>query len=1217
MKAGMWVRNGLSLRHQAGTYRGFQQRDVSHHRDIFLLQTALVVCNPSRVLASIVDRFGMETWVKGFFEQKSKAQDDVQHLDVVEDMIHLLIVLLSDRTSLMPTDDEMGTNFHSMRRDITHVLCFKPLSFNDIMQKLPDKFQEQEDFHKILEEMTTFKQPEGITDVGTFELKPEYIEDIDPYIAHYTKNQREESENAYRRLMAKKTGKSAEDIVYEPKLRPLSSGLFAGLSRFTGTGMFAQIVYYSLLYPLVSQRLTPNVPSTRIETFLQVILHLILIAISEDHSSEEDASQHSFIATAFSQQARSNFMPEAPQAKTIVALLNMMSIKEEFKACHPKIALILKRMRQKRPQTFEAAYHALGLSIDRINTSSPAVNTADEERERKKRAALERQAKVMAQFQAQQKSFMENQGEFNWGEVEDLVEDEGIAPAEEHRNHWKYPTGTCILCQEDTDDRRLYGTFAFFTESKILRQTDLQDPDFVREVFNTPDNLDRSAEDIRPFGVSHENRIVVQKVNASGETFETERQVIGKGFPSKLSRTGPVAVGCGHIMHYSCFEMYFEATVRRHIQQIARHHPEDTDRYEFVCPLCKALGNAFLPIVWKGQEESYPGPLQARTAFGSFLGSQMASAYYTLGATRAPDQIQKSFEAYTASTLINNLAEKSSQLLEDAWVEVQPATATLTPYSETFEANRAVSDPNNIMRELVAVYRRLRDTLRKNELETHHAFHGDPNELFSSDTLARSVGYSIAAVEIQQRGVEAEYGMTFLERVPDQVLTQLRILAETVTSYIAVGGLKEAGDNRIDNEYRRDCERQHCQLFIAQYFGEETDTLQRPADAYPPLLGQDPFIFLTECVFGLIPAQNFEISHIIRLCYLLEITKVVYHMGRNMPATTWLDRILNRPQNMDPKLANFAEFCEALVRIDVQFQAELPSFAEARNVPLGENQGFDQPGFDTWEAWYSFTKKYALAFARKCLVLLYVKYGVDFNSHISPSPEQNELERLTEALRLPSFDEMLTALTSFGPQYDWPADTRRLVEGWCKHYAMYPQDVEEEQLPASSLLSHPGIFELIGLPKNYDTLIEECTRRQCPTKGKDITDPTICLFCGDVFCGQAICCAKDEKDRRGRPIKIGGAQQHMRTCQKNIGFFINIRKCCVFYLHRMTGSFSHAPYIDRYGEVDMGLRHFRQLFLHQKRYDSMLRNLWLTHGGFSFISRKLEADINNGGWETV
>lgn len=57
--------------------------------------------------------------------------------------------------------------------------------------------------------------------------------------------------------------------------------------------------------------------------------------------------------------------------------------------------------------------------------------------------------------------------------------------------------------------------------------------------------------------------------------------------------------------------------------------------------------------------------------------------------------------------------------------------------------------------------------------------------------------------------------------------------------------------------------------------------------------------------------------------------------------------------------------------------------------------------------------------------------------------------------------------------------------------------------------------------------------------------------------------------------------------------------------------------MDKYGEADMGLRHSRQLFLSQKRYDSMLRSLWLGHGVPSFISRKLESDINNGGWETI
>ena len=88
-------------------------------------------------------------------------------------------------------------------------------------------------------------------------------------------------------------------------------------------------------------------------------------------------------------------------------------------------------------------------------------------------------------------------------------------------------------------------------------------------------------------------------------------------------------------------------------------------------------------------------------------------------------------------------------------------------------------------------------------------------------------------------------------------------------------------------------------------------------------------------------------------------------------------------------------------------------------------------------------------------------------------------------------------------------------------------------------------------------------------------------------------------------------------CLGNVGIFLNIRKCCIFYSHRNSGSFSIAPYIDKYGETDLGLRHGRQLFLNQKRYDSMLRNMFLGHGIASFISRKLESEINNGGWETI
>ncbi|KAI1329616.1 hypothetical protein F5Y16DRAFT_90635 [Xylariaceae sp. FL0255] len=1209
IKAGMWVRNGISLRHQAMTYRSNVTRDVTHARDIFLLQTAMVVCNPSRVLASIVDRSGMQHWVKGLYEQKAAvSHDEGQHLDVVEDMIHLLIVLLSDRTSLIPTKDEQQTQLMALRRDLTHVLCFRPLSFNEISSKLPEKFHDSEDFHIVLDKIATFKPPEGVSDVGTFELKPQFIEDIDPYVAHYNKNQREESETAYRKWMAKKTGKPLEEVVYEPRLKPIESGAFIGLADFTSTGMFGQIIYYALLYPLVSAKYTPKVPLTRVETFLQVILHLILIAIAEDKSDDSNLTDaNSFVFIALTTQGRHKFMQDAPGVRTIVSLLDLLSSKEEFKACHPKINLILKRMRQKFPSHFDTAFSRLGIPLDRIDTASPAsTHNAEEERERKKKAAMDRQAKVMAQFQQQQKNFLEMQGNIDWGE-EDVEDLEDAEPMEEQKNFWKYPKGTCILCQEETDDGRLYGTFALFTESLILRQTDLQDPDFVREAANTPVNLDRSAEEIRPFGVAHENRTVVEKVNAAGETFQAERQVIGKGFPARLCRSGPVAVGCGHIMHFSCFDTYMEATYRRHGHQIARHHPETLELLEFVCPLCKALGNAFLPIVWDGKEESYPGILQTSADFNSFI-DQHANDH-SVGVYGSQLQSNVLFANYLRNKMSGTFSDLPRETIWEP--STSHSSASSTPFVETPASSvrsRSPPEARTASSELMLVYNRLRDTLRKNRLVAND----DGEGLYGSDTLARSVGYSISTAEVQQRGVEAQYGMTLVEKMPEQILVQLRILCETVSSYISVGGLKRGADNRIEREFRQSSECQHYQLFVPQLHGG-FDQDQNLLFQYPPLLSEDPFVFLCETMFGLSVAQGIDPMHLVRLCYLAEIVKVAYHVSRNIPLSKWLESMGGRNID-DPAMNNFAQFFHYVIMAGMSVSADVGE--TSNDLP---NIGFDQPAVEGLANLHSFIKKYALVFLRKTAILLQVHQGVDFNNHISSVPEADELTRLTAALRLPSFDEMCTALTPLNSQFGWPARVVHVVDGWIRHQIMWAEE-RSSGLPLSAQISHPGIPELVGLPQNYDTLIEECAKRRCPTTGKDLADPIVCLMCGDIFCGQTMCCLMDyQEPGPNKPmIRIGGAQQHMRfKCQGNMGIFLPVRKCAVYYSHRMSGSYSNAPYIDKYGEVDWGLRHGRQLYLNQKRYDSMVRNLWLSHGIPSFISRKLEGDINNGGWETI
>jgi E3 ubiquitin-protein ligase UBR1 len=1151
MKAGMWVRNGLSLRHQMSQYRGVSSRDFAYYRDIFLLQTAMVTCDPSRVLASIADRFGMVDWIfKGYVPRA--GYEDSQIVDVAEEFVHLLIILITDRTSLTAVDDDEGLTRENISRDIAHVLCFKPLSFSDLSTRLSDKLLETDTFQEVLEEVATFRPPEGLNDTGTFELKPEYIDLVDPYSAHYNKNQRDEAESIYRNWVAKKTGKKPSDIVFEPKLRPITVGAFSQLPGFTTSLLFAQIVHHCLDYAMFSKECTPHIPPTRVETFLQIVLHLILVATLEDDTDDDEMLEepsHSFISHALSKS-------RTTQAgnMTIIGLLEKISTMSEFESCSAKIKHILKRMWQRRPNGYASATATLKFPYERLDTGSPASN-AESEQEIKKKQALDRQARVMAQFQQQQQNFLNSQGAIDWGE-DDFSDLESETQGETETKVWKYPSGTCILCQEETNDSRLYGTFALVQDSGILRQTDTRDRDWIREVLKTPSSLDRSAEHIRPFGVAGENRVMVRRLDSSGGEVITEKVGLSKGFSPKNTVRGPVVTGCGHIMHYSCFEVYYNATQRRQTQQVARNHPERVTHKEFVCPLCKALGNAFLPIVWKGKEESYPGVLQTQESFDHFIAVDLKSTL-----SQAPnyplimnidDKMQllpyrELFFEHLSKSLVSPLSTKVDQLMVAAPASVTapssapssaPASYQLLPAvrmpmpgffpsAEEIAASspfqQAPAPAETPVAELVQIYRRLKKTIRVNLIQsqfphTPEASNGD--ELIFTDVLMRSFGYSISALEIAQRGVESDPGATLLDKVPQLALTHLRVLAETAFSYAAVGGISNGSSkNSAAQEFQEMHRQKLCQLFVGHPCMSATALLDDVRNI-EPLLGMDIFVFLAESSLSLLPVLNIEIRHLIQMCYVAEILKVavtfiLWPLTLREELAEHDDEEYLRGISAEDRYTITRHFFDAVV-------AELKSNSVGR--ALGSSypaeSGYVKDGEDADPgivmALRRLIASYALPFLRKTVILLHVQHGVDFPSSGLGDENTSELDRLTRALQLPTLDEIFA---SFSPAQVTCNPWDFVVSGWIFHWNASRSGIRFEDHRLWPSLSHPAIFELIGLPKYYDTLIEEANRRRCPNSKKELSDPSICLFCGDIFCSQAVCCM----DKR-----LGGCNQHLK-----------------------------------------------------------------------------------------
>ncbi|TKA61062.1 hypothetical protein B0A49_10897 [Cryomyces minteri] len=1184
------------------TYRGPGHRDVSHQRDIFLLQVALVVCGGdscvigATFLAQIIDRFNVRDWMTGQYDQP-EGYEASQLLDVVEDFTHLLIILLSERTSLVPISDDPRPHLTAIRRDIAHVLCFGPLSFSGISAKLAYKVQESEDFQAALEEMATFRAPEGLSDCGTFELKPQFLELIDPYIAHYSKNQREDAETVLKAYISNRTGKSVEDVVYEPKLRPIHSGVFAGLANFTRTPLFAQVIYYSLGFALQVSPDVSTTPITRIETYVQVVLHLTLLAVLEDGTDEDRASAESFVSFALSGYPS----PPIAACSTIVSALHQISQMEHFKGCSAKVHLILRRIRQKRPRSYAVAVCSAEILPDRMDTASPANL---EERATRKRQALERQAKVMAQFKQQQNSFLKNQ-DFDWGE--DLPSDsdgESILPAQELKAVWKYPSGTCILCQEETNEQRLYGTFAYIRDSNILRQTVIEDEDYIAELFTTPLSLDRSADTIRPFGVASQNRRKVSKVTSDGRQVIIERQDLGKGFPSSHVRRGPVATG--------------------HNSQIARNHPERLDHKEFICPLCKALGNAFLPIIWRGEEEVYPGAIETRVAFHEWLASPIHGQTSRHGFGRQllgvdkPTQFarhHKMFVDYTERAIMSPLATKLCMPARPAGELRRPSLIRGVlpnirqrddeePSNPTYYDEAVVDvQPQGAVPELTSVYERLRDSLRLNGLYSRYTYPEAPShsmeDLAYTDTLSRSLGYSISGIEIAHRGIGCDPGSTLLEKIPQQSLTHLRVLSATVKSYIAVGGLRDSVLHRAAQEFTDTQNRQLHQLLAGhpQLLNQSTALALQSVE---PLLSLDPFVFLTECSSCIVPAFDLDVHHILRLCYLAEIVKVVVVFLHNPKAlfqstpstgdnTQRLPIIKtnNNSNNKNPEPVwprPEAEIFSAFVDKVKRFCQDAASVVDSEGDFQAENSPSD--GVVFYQRLRTVISSYALPFVRKAVVLMHVHFGVKMPNTGTAAADAPELDRLTKVLRLPSLDDVFS---SFFGKTETSHILQSIVSGWIQHWTS-PRDAERSVRSAITL-SHAAIFELVGLPTNFDTLTDEAIRRKCPTTGKELTDP----------------CDKNK----------GGCTQHRQKCGGNTGIFINIRKCMVLFMDGANGTWTLAPYMDKHGEADPTLRRHQQLFLSQKRYDKLLRDVWLSHGIPSTISRKLEGDINNGGWETL
>jgi E3 ubiquitin-protein ligase UBR1 len=1150
-------------------------------------------------------------------------------VDLAEDLVYLLINLLSDRDTLTSDGASPESSLPTVRKEIAHSLCFKPLSYSDLTARLTERVQDHAKLQETLEAMTKYRPPEGLHDTGLFELKDEYLNELDPYNSHFSKNQRDEAENIYKKWLGKQLKKDPDDVVLEPKLHTITSQGYVKLSAVCASILFSEVIFRSLVFVAEGYKSRAGVTATKAESFLQIVLQLALIATLEDHSDEDSmGSEHSsFVYKA----CIYSFPNKMSLPQTLVSVLHRIWLMDDYSACRSKIRHILRIFNQKRPTCFAAATKDLVFPAGRFDTESPA--NIESELEAKRLVNQKRNKRALDRLKEQQREFMEKQGGFDWNDKAKDTPDAELPSSTETRA-WNFPSGLCIQCREDTSDAKLYGTFAMITDGHLFRETQPEQADFVQEVLAVPQDLDRTLKRDRPFGVAGGNNKLVSQMDSVGNEVQVVRQGISKGWPKGATAKGPLTSSCGHIMHFGCFEHYYQSVLRRHAQQVARQHPERVTAQEFVCPLCKALANTFLPIVWKSTEQSYPATLSAQTPYAQFVDEGLNDIVRSMNSVGQKTLLERRHELHqqNLATFANNPLKVALQRSQADDLE----TTSIAAWSE---------DPELApISELAGVYLRLKGPLnilaRVTQPGVFPAKFHDREEPNSFHLLLNTLANTIAATEIAFRGREAEFGTTSLSGIPQQTLSHLQILSSTVKSYAAMSHVILRGG--VDEHFKQVHDSMFQKLFAGHH---EDETLERIFldNMHQPLLRVDSFTYLVHATMVLCPLWKIDYRHMLQIALTSEIVRVIVAYGHDSGGLTGAAQ--------DLKVQHTEVEVSALRRVLGWLEDRFQKSTTPEAVAFGIFEStIDANGL---VALMRIIDRYALAFLRKAAMFFHVALGVDFPTTAGSEASLPELARLLHYMQLPSIVEILGDLTEFSA-----SGVQRLVSCWLDdlirfrneelnppdEVLRYEFDVRGHEMVIPRIKSlgirllHPAPLELIGLPKYYDVLLELTSRRRCPNTGKELSDPALCLFCGDIVCAQSVCCQS--------PDNRGGCNAHVERCSAPIGMFLFVRKCNVVLLHAMRdpnqsqsssavlmgnnlirrnsdtpplGSFFPAPYLTKHGETDGGLRNKHQLMLSQMRYDRMLRDAWLMVNGnvWSAIARKLEGEVNSGGWETL
>ncbi|KAF9259157.1 hypothetical protein L218DRAFT_981591 [Marasmius fiardii PR-910] len=754
IRTGLWVRNGFAIRGQLLHYRDFMLRELCYDQDLFMLQVALVILDPNTVIVTILDRFGLLGYFSGAFLHST--YDPIQLAGMVEEVLYVFITILSESASISKLPIEK-----QVRRELVHALAIGACSYQDLIKRVSERLVEDAWFERVLKEVATFRPPESTSDTGSYELKDEVYDEVNPFFYHYTRNKREEVEVVLKNRLKKKNPKLT-DPVWIPKPMDTNIGPFSIITSTFESEALLQVMFYSIYNVLVLTASSGTSPPSG-EAILDQVLHLIMLALVER-------------VVIFS---RLSAVKTFEEEKTVIDVLCALEHNDNFKPYKARVSWILDQIEKYAPLEVQS----------RRFIPNAAEGGAPDPEEMKKKAAKARQEAIIKQMKQQQASFA-----INFDDVDD-EEDEDMLDAEQQEVTY----GTCIVCQENLSQSKSFGTLGMVQPSRFIRRQPDGYMSYLNSVLGSPTSMDRSPPSLLSPTFPPQDADAQDEKSGVSVTYD--------GFPHQFTRFGLHVSVCSHMMHLECFQVYSVSIRQRHRAQATRNHPETIARKEYICPLCKSLGNVIIPVT------NPPNASLNSVPFADWI----RSAGISILKSKPDPQLESlQFRNGTGEFVF--------------WSAQDPGYTSIFRNQEKVDG----SDPMKMVDTVMAVSKSLSQQMRhlrdRNEPEPGERGAGIylPEEL---------IGYSISCIEIALRGVESRgdaSGGLLLENLSD---AQMKMVRGLLTILVKLAGLHFK--NRPDEG--RDAMRQAFVKCLLPEWSRSSLT----SFSFPLLL-RDPFTILVE-----------------------------------------------------------------------------------------------------------------------------------------------------------------------------------------------------------------------------------------------------------------------------------------------------------------------------------------------------------------------------------